>query len=266
MAQNCLTKGTTILLNDKIRKILKGYQIDYLGFADLSKYQNEIYESGGNIVKGYPCGISIGIVLPDSIVDFLPQRRDMDIAGEYRIHAYETINNRLNIIASVVSSFLEKKGYKALPLTAADRSDEKTNAIISHKMVAHIAGLGWIGKNCLLITPRNGPRVRFISVLTNAPLRKINHPIEQKCGECSKCVKICPTKAIIGKNYVDGESREERFYYEKCSSYFEKMKLSQQYSVCGMCLYICPYGKNEKKSHSSSLTRAIFNKSEKTSS
>ena len=97
-------------------------------------------------------------------------------------------------------------------------------------MVAHIAGLGWIGKNCLLITREHGPRVRFISVLTNAPLKTVDDPIAQQCNDCIECMKACPVKAIKGKNYIMGEDREERFEFLKCQNYFEKMEKTDK--VC----------------------------------
>jgi epoxyqueuosine reductase len=234
-------------LNSSIRKYLKSYSINYLGFADLIPYQDEITRSGGDIVSGYPVGISIGIALLNSIVDHLPNRKNQNVACEYRIHAYDVINQRLNIVASMLSGYLIHKGYKALPIPVADRSDiETATAPVSHKMIGHIAGLGWIGKNCLLVTPNNGPRVRFISVLTNAPIKTVNNPVEQKCGDCMQCVEICPTHSIKGRNFILGEEREERINYKVCERYFDSMKETQQYSVCGMCLYVCPYGKKDK--------------------
>ena len=103
-------------------------------------------------------------------------------------------------------------------------------------MIAHIAGLGWIGKNCLLITERNGPRVRFVSILTNAPIEAIDNQIEEKCGNCTKCQEICPTRSIKGKNYKNGEPREVRLEYEKCKNYLKALGENNKYSVCGMCL------------------------------
>jgi epoxyqueuosine reductase QueG len=194
----------------------------------LSAYQKELVKFGGNIVKGYQSGISIGLVIPNSIVDFLPERSNTNVSCEYRTQGYEVLNSRLDLIASVVSSYLNQKGHRTLPITVADRTDEE-NAIptVSHKMIAHIAGLGWIGKNCLLVTPKHGPRLRLTSILTNAPLETVDDPTDQLCGECMECLEICPVKAIKGKNYQIGESREER------------------YAVCGMCLYVCPVGKNK---------------------
>ncbi len=236
-------------LNYKIKSILKPYFVDYIGFADLKNYQSELIKFGGNIVKGYINGISLGIVIPDSIVDYLPERDDINVACEYRIHGYDVLNIRLNLLASIVSSFLNQSGYRTLPIAVADRTDEE-NALpsVSHKMIAHIAGLGWIGKNCLLITPQHGPRLRLISILTNAPLETVDNPLTQRCGECKACVTICPVNAIEGKNFELGEPREERFDFVKCNNYFENLNINQKYPVCGLCLYACPRGKTTKNS------------------
>ena len=230
-------------LNSQIIRLLsKEHHVDYVGFADLGKYQAELQSSGGPVVTGYPIGISIGIALPNSIVDYLPDRQDVNVSCLYRRHAYEIINDRLNMAASMLSSMLNGKGYRTLPIPAADHTTEG-QATVSHKMIAHIAGLGWIGKSCLLVTPDHGPRVRFISVLTEAPICSVDNPIEQRCGGCTQCTKICPTGAIKGESYVQGDSRDVRLDFDKCNDYFEEMKADRQYAVCGMCLYACPYGK-----------------------
>jgi epoxyqueuosine reductase len=233
-------------LNAKIKELLKPYYVDYLGFADLRPYQAELSRCGGNIVRGYSSGISLGIRIPDSIVDHLPQREDVNVACQYRIQGYEVLNDRLNLTASVLSSYLNQQGCRTLPVAAADRTDqEQASPTVSHKTIAHIAGLGWIGKNCLLITPRHGPRLRLISLLTDAPLETVDSPLEQRCGQCTLCVNICPVKALKGKNYAAGEPRAERFDFLKCQDYFEKLKATQKYPVCGLCLYVCPHGRHK---------------------
>ncbi|MDD5067631.1 MAG: 4Fe-4S double cluster binding domain-containing protein [bacterium] len=231
-------------MNKKITRLLKSYFVDYIGFADLRSHQDELTEYGGDIVKGYDSGISIGIAIPDSIADHLPRRSDVNVSCEYRIHGYEVLNQRLNLIASFLSSYLNQKGFRSLPIAAADRTDEE-NAMptVSHKTIAHIAGLGWIGKNCLLITKEHGPRVRFISILTNAPLKTADNPPAQQCHDCEECIKACPVKAIKGKNFVLGENREARLDFLKCQNYFKQMEKDREYAVCGMCLYSCPHGK-----------------------
>jgi epoxyqueuosine reductase len=236
-------------LNKEVIRLLKSYFVDYIGFADLKSYQKELIKFGGNIVKGYDSAISIGLVIPDSIVDYLPQRSDANVSCEYKIHGYDVLNQRLNLTASFLSSYLNQKGYRTLPIAVADRTDEE-NAIstVSHKMIAHIAGLGWIGKNCLLVTKEHGPRVRLISVLTNAPLKTVDNPLAQKCADCDECKKACPVKAIKDKKFVSGESREDRLEFLKCHNYFEKIKKTKKYAVCGMCMYSCPYGKGSEVS------------------
>ena len=231
-------------LNNKIKSVLKPYYIDYVGFANLSPYQEELTKLGGSIVNGFSNGISLGIVIPDAIVNKLPNRSDTNVSCEYQIHGYDVLNDRLNLSASVVTSYLNQQGYRTLPIAAANRTDEE-NALptVSHKMVAHIAGLGWIGKNCLLITPKHGPRLRLISILTEAPLATLNNPLEQRCEECNECTDICPVGAIKGRNYKLGEPREKRFDFEKCHNYFRSMEKTKKYAVCGLCLYVCPHGK-----------------------
>jgi epoxyqueuosine reductase len=231
-------------LNNRIKSIIKNHYIDYVGFADLSAHEEELVALGGNITAGYPHGISLGVVIPDSIVDYLSERADANIACEYRIHGYEVLNQRLNLAASIVSSYLNRQGYRTLPVAVAERvNDEEALPTVSHKMIAHIAGMGWIGKNCLLVTPEHGPRLRLISILTEAPLKTVDKPMEQRCGKCNKCAEICPVNAIKGENYRPGEAREKRLDFAKCNDYFESLKKTQQYAVCGLCLYVCPHGK-----------------------
>lgn len=232
-------------LNKTITKFLKSQFVDYIGFADLESYKNDLTNFGGDIVKDYKNGISFGIAIPDSITDFLPRRDNDNIACEYRTHGYEILNSRLNLIASMLSSLLNRKGYRTLPVPAAERTNQE-NAVptVSHKMIAHIAGLGWIGKNCLLITKDHGPRIRFSTVLTNAPLNTVNNPQNEQCNDCIECVNACPVKAIAGRNYVPGEGREERLDFLKCQKYFDMLKKTKKFAVCGMCLYSCPYGQN----------------------
>lgn len=234
-------------LNTDIKEFLKHDAIDYIGFADLGNYQTELIRFGGNIVKGYPYGISIGIALPDSIVDHLPDRFDPNVACEYKTHCYTVINERLNLISSKTASFLNQKGHRTLPIAAAETTNPSDiTPTVSNKMIAHIAGLGWIGKNCLLITPEHGPRVRFITLLTQAPLAVVDAPMEQRCNECMECVKICPAKAIKGVNFEMGKEREERLDALKCREYFDSLKGKIKWEVCGMCLYICPFGIKRK--------------------
>ncbi|OHD29218.1 MAG: 4Fe-4S ferredoxin [Spirochaetes bacterium GWD1_27_9] len=238
-----------MILNNELKNITNNFQVDYFGVADISNYENDLAKFGGEIVKGYKFGISIGIVLPNTIVDSLKNRFDKNVSSLYFTHSYHIINDRLNLICSILSSYLNNKGYDTLPIPSAERTDiENAIPTVSHKMIANLAGLGWIGKNCLLITPEHGPRLRLISLLTNAPLEITGSLMKQRCNNCTECVKICPANAIEGINFEIEDEREKRLNFKKCHNYFEEMK--KDYSrkpICGMCLYICPYGKKKKQ-------------------
>ncbi len=93
-----------------------------------------------------------------------------------------------------------------------------------------------------MVTPKDGPRVRWATILTKAPLRPTGRPMNERCGECTDCVDICPVKAFTGQPFRENESREVRYNAQKCDNYFNGMKSKGRIDVCGMCLYICPYG------------------------
>ena len=230
----------------RVREILESQFVDYVGFADIADYSDEVIRYGGNIVKGYRRAVSIGIIIPDSIVDHLPERSDPNVAAEYRVHGYEVLNQRLNHVASLLSSHLNRQGYPTLPIAAADRTDEeRATPTVSHKMIAHIAGIGWIGKNCLLVTAEHGPRLRLVSLLTDAPIEAAVRLRTSVCNGCDACVKACPVGAIKGRPFQLGEDREERFDFRKCEDYLRTLRAASN-GVCGMCLHACPYGTSQK--------------------
>jgi len=241
--------------DNRITKIAETWGADFYGVADLSSAHNAILEQGGPVIAAFPRTISFGIVLPHAIVDQLPDRADRAVAVSYRHHAYDVINQRLDLLVSRVGSMLQREGHQALPIPASKRvDDERICAAFSHKLAAHLAGLGWIGKSCLLVTPLEGPRVRWATVLTDAPLPVTGKPMEERCGSCSQCVEICPVHAFTGAAFRESEPRAIRYDASKCDRYFAAMRTKDaEMAVCGLCLYVCPYGKQRKpeqrKSH-----------------
>lgn len=230
-----------------LEKCAKDEGADFFGVADLSPAHDAILEQGGEIVASYPRAISLGFRLIDPLVDQLPMRRERAVAVSYRLHCYDIINQRLDLLASRLSSVIQRSGYKAFPVPSSARaSDEKICAVFSHKLAAHLAGLGWIGKSCLLVTPEVGPRVRWTTILTDA-LLKPGTPMDTRCGDCHDCVDACPVKAFTGRDFFEAEPREARYDARRCEKYLNGMEASTGYGVCGMCLYICPHGKKVKK-------------------
>ena len=231
-------------LMEKIKTLGDMHAIDFIGIANISQYKNEIESIGGAISGEFPRAISIGIILPLSIINLLGNKNTYENLLEYKMQAYDIIINRLDNFASIVSSVIQKAGYKVLPIPSAERIDSnRVCASISHKLTARLAGFGWIGKNCLLIHPEYGPAIRWTTVLTDAPFPENQTIMEDHCGHCMQCTNACPAGAIKGRNFLMSEPRELRLDVAKCEAYFREVGKLTKLSVCGMCIYACPYWK-----------------------
>ena len=222
--------------------------IDHIGVADLTPYQEDIRAEFGDAVCGFPHSVTVGITLPHAVVDQLGERDDRPARLNYQRHAYNVINQRLDMAASRLAGELQRSGALALPIPASQFvDDDLLYSAFSHKMGAHLAGLGWIGKSCMLITPQFGPRVRWITILTDALLTETGKPQPENCAGCTKCVDICPAQAYTGRVFQMGEPRHLRFDAHKCEAHLSKMEDTYGVSVCGKCLTVCPYGHRKKQ-------------------
>ncbi len=232
-------------LVDALHRLTKMWGANFFGIADLSPAREAIANQGGARLADYPYAVSMGITLSHRIVDQLPHAQERTVAVSYR-HEYDTVNQRLDMLASHISGFLQENGHQTFPVPASRRiDDQKLCSVFSHKLAAHLAGLGWIGKNSMVITPTQGPRVRWVSVLTDAPLPMSGKSMEDQCGSCQACVDICPMHAFNGRPFHPDEPREKRYDADKCNEYYNRMKIKKPgLHVCGLCLYVCPYGKH----------------------
>ncbi len=221
---------------------------DYFGIADLTPARNFIHGLGGERAGRYSRGVVMGIRLQDSIVDLL-EDGDKEALILYRHSSYDVVNAALDNIALRVAGELQREGYSAFPVPASKRTDdEHICGIFSQKLAAHLAGLGWIGKSCLLITPDHGPRVRWVTVLTDAPLEPTGFPMQPRCGKCTACVDICPVGAFTGRSFSEDEPREARFDAAACDRYYRKLEKEMGLAgVCGLCLWVCPHGRKAGK-------------------
>jgi len=111
-------------LQEELNKIAQENGVYYFGVSDLSDAEEFIVEQGGKELRAYPYAVSLGIKLIDPIVDRLPHRKERSVALNYRHHAYNVINSRLDLIASVLSSHIQERGHRALPLPASERIDD----------------------------------------------------------------------------------------------------------------------------------------------
>jgi len=218
---------------------------DLFGVADLTAAQDFICKQGGGYLRQFPTAVSVGIRLLDAIVDGLLRHEDQATVFTYRA-LYNSVNSQLDHIALLLAKRIQDEGLAAFPIPASQTIDsEKLVGTISHKLAASLAGLGWIGKSCLLITPEYGPRVRFATILTDAPL-DAGSPIDERCGDCRECVDVCPVMAFTGAKFDPSEPRGARFNARLCREYGRKREERLGEGLCGLCVYICPYGRSAK--------------------
>ena len=226
--------------------------VDLVGVADLDTLQ-ELKTQPPDLLDPFNRALAIAIRLPKAIFDSINDRPTPIYAS-----TYQTANRILDQIAFETALRLETDGFKALPIPASQVLDHKNwSAAISHKAVARMAGLGWQGKNLLLITSRFGSRVRLVTVLTDAPLTA-DQPLQNRCGNCTLCRDACPAGAIKGVNTVDHyQSRNEALYFSRCVKHLTQ-KFAQQPQIaapiCGICIKACPFGRRIKPNHCRKLT------------
>ena len=217
----------------------------FFGVADLSVAKEAIMEQGGEFLSAFPRAISVGIAMNDEIVNQLPRHKEPIIARTYD-YLYDTVNQSLDRIALRLSVTLNMHGFKSLLVPASDRADTiNIRGLFSHKLAANLSGLGWIGPSCLFITPELGPRVRWVTVLTDAPM-EAGASLENKCGDCRSCVEACPPNAFTGRLFDSSEPRETRFNIQRCIDYRKQLEKITGVKVCGMCVNVCPVGRGEK--------------------
>jgi len=121
------------------------------------------------------------------------------------------------------------------------------SAPIAERTLAARAGLGFIGKNHMLINPSLGPQLLLGEIVTDLVLIP-DEPVEADCGQCNKCISACPTGALKGDGYFDAG---------RCISYLtiehnSKIEIPSDLAAllgnylfgCDDCILACPFQHN----------------------
>ncbi|WXG39545.1 MAG: 4Fe-4S binding protein [Candidatus Freyarchaeum deiterrae] len=216
-----LTVRVKKIAQDLGAKIVGVAEADRFGEAPEGYRPNDILEDAESVVV-------LAIPLLKGVLRNAPSR-------EYFLN-YFMVNNELNIIALHLGWFLESEGYETVPIpTAQPYNVDEYRGDFSHRHAAVLAGIGCLGKNNLLITKNYGPRVRLVSIVTNAPLSRDEPLNENFCEGCEACINFCPVNALE-TGYTDKE---------KCGSHLKKIgkQLNTSELFCGICIKVCPIGK-----------------------
>ncbi|PRX35584.1 epoxyqueuosine reductase [Orenia metallireducens] len=114
------------------------------------------------------------------------------------------------------------------------------------RALARRAGIGWQGKNCSIINPEYGSWIFLGGVITDLEL-EYDSPIEDKCGDCRRCIDACPTGALVDAYTLD--SRKCLGYITLSKGYLDekqRKKMGTRLWGCDTCQSVCPQNQGAK--------------------
>jgi epoxyqueuosine reductase QueG len=203
------------------------------GLADLGQVETSDFLLEPEVLARFKTAISIAVPVSRTVLATIREH-----PNQVYFHHYRQLNALLDRIALKVAQALERAGHCALPVAASQIVDwQNQRAHVSHKRIAAAAGLGWIGRNNLLVTPEHGSQVRLVTVLTDVPFETTHYSLltthSSACASCRACIAVCPAKAIK-------ESAKD-FDHQACFAQlkeFQRQGFVGQY-VCGICVRAC---------------------------
>lgn len=213
---------------EQIKSLSHQWGASLFGTADLRLFKKEDLLLPSGTLDRLPLALSVGYHLSDSILEGIE-----NAPTPHYFHHYQRVNILLDTIGLVVSSAVQEKGHRAMPIAASQIIDWKNQrGHLSHKHIARAAGLGWIGRNNLLVNETFGSRIRLVTILTDLPL-EINSPPVKDCGSCRACIKACPAEAI--------KEKPDDFDHVRC---YEQLKVFSKtlhfsHNICGICVKAC---------------------------
>ncbi|PKL67116.1 MAG: epoxyqueuosine reductase [Methanobacteriales archaeon HGW-Methanobacteriales-1] len=149
------------------------------------------------------------IPYPHTIVLTMPMSEDIiaTAPGEEAQELNNAAYAKLGEISYKISDYLRKNGYTT-------QVAHPYEGMVNFSPLAQKAGLGWIGKSGLLMTPELGPRLKISAIfvsIANLPVKnEDDHSwISDYCNRCSNCVKACPEKALLEKETCCGNNEAE---------------------------------------------------------
>jgi epoxyqueuosine reductase QueG len=175
--------------------------------------------------------ICIAMAYPESAIDAIDAKlKDGTIdKTTWNIYAgeYDALNKALDTVAREIAERFS--GIVIPPVTGAHvkKVEDYYGKTISHRVVAEYAGLGWRGKNELLVNEKLSCALRFASIITDLPLPH-GKQLEPLCGDCTACVDACAilkTKSKLPN------------YRSNCMQSITKLGLDAV--VCGKCIKAC---------------------------
>ncbi len=214
-----------------------------IGFSDLSTINSKL-------TKIFPIAVSLVVKYDEKIVENLHTNESAFFEHDVVLHTH------MEGLIQITENLLSELGYECvtIPINILIKDNKQLQELqtFPHKTAATCAGLGWIGKSALLITPEYGPRVKLGTVLTNARF-EVGEPIlRDRCGKCNLCVEACPYGAIHNVNWRQGIEREALFDAYLCNQMrLNFIPILGRKHECALCLQVCIVGRYLNSSENS---------------
>ena len=159
---------------------------------------------------------------------------------------HKLIRKRLTQLGKRIQSEIGDLGFRAFV----------DSAPILERALAEQAGIGWIGKNTMVLNRKAGSYFFLGEILTDLPLDPNNTPLKNHCGRCTSCLDICPTQAFVAPYVLDAR---------KCISYLtieldgpipEELRsgIGNRIFGCDDCQIGCPWNRFSKSSEEPDFT------------
>lgn len=172
-------------------------------------------------------------------LNYYPQVKQPEVNPQFAYYAYgkdyhDVVKAKLQVLLDYIVSLSPAAKGRAFVDTAP----------VLERYWAERAGLGFIGKNSLLIIPKKGSYFFLGELIIDLEL-EYDTPLNLSCGNCTRCIDACPTKAIVSPKVVDAQ---------RCISYqtienkgeIDKdivPKLNNRFYGCDICQQVCPWNR-----------------------
>ena len=219
----------------EVQEVLSRLDVDIVGVARLDDASDSRLEESAR--KLLPKASSIVVLAMEIYPEILDLSAPKRIMGEASLNDLlerhsEYLNGRLTHAVYDIAKASRKAGLKALPLPAFGclLDARFMKAVLSYKHAGQTAGLGYIGRSSLLITPDCGPKVRLAICLTEASLKPTPAEYFNECDGCNICIDNCPSGAL------SKPEAEEPYIINK----FACQAFRSASGGCLECMRLCP--------------------------
>jgi epoxyqueuosine reductase len=233
-----------------IHNFLDWLERGYAGEMHYLPRREEAYEHPRNVLDGVRSIVMLGLNYNAPVPDIKGASRDVHQAPEGRPPAipariaryalgradyHDVIRGKLKLLAEAVRG--ESPGCKVRGIV--------DTAPLLERDFARLAGLGWFGKNTILINKHLGSWFFLAALLVDIELEYDEPHAASHCGTCTRCLDSCPTDAFVGPYVLDARRCISYLTIEHRSSIPEELLpgIGDWLFGCDICQEVCPWNR-----------------------